>query len=90
MNYKVALSPHALKEYKKLNQTIRPQIQEGIDALRKSPVTGSKVKQLKGRLREYYRYRSGDYRIIYAVHQKERVVFVDYIQHRKDVYRDAE
>ncbi len=90
MSYKVILSPHAIREYKKLNPTIRPQIHEGIDSLSKNPVAGSKIKRLKGRLKEYYRYRSGDYRIVYAVNQKEHIVFVDYIQHRKDIYREIE
>ncbi len=89
MSYKVVLSPHAIREYKKLNPTIQPQIQEGIGSLAKNPISGSKIKRLKGRLREYYRYRAGDYRIVYAVSQTERVIFVDYIQHRKDVYREA-
>ena len=89
MSYKVVLSPHAVREYKKLTPAIQPQIQEGIDSLVKNPVSGSKIKRLKGRLREYCRYRSGDYRILYSVNQKEHVVFVDYIQHRKDVYREA-
>ena len=90
MSYKVLLSPHAIREYKKLNPAIQPQIQEGIDSLSKNPIQGAKIKRLKGRLREYYRYRSGDYRIVYTVNQKEHVIFVDYIQHRKDVYREAE
>ena len=90
MSYKVLLSLHAIREYKKLSPVIQPQIQEGINSLAKNPVAGAKIKRLKGRLREYYRYRSGDYRIVYALHQKEHIVFVDYIQHRKDVYREAE
>ena len=90
MSYKATLSSHAAREYKKLNLTVRPQIQEGIDALTQNPISGSKIKRLKGRLREYYRYRAGDYRIVYVVNQKEHVVFIDYIQHRKDVYREAE
>ena len=86
MSYKVLLSPHAIREYKKLNPAIQSQIQEGIDSLAKNPIRGAKIKRLKGRLRDYYRYRTGDYRIVYAVSQKERIVFIDYAQHRKDVY----
>ncbi len=81
MSYKAALSPHAIRDYKKLNPEVRAQIQKGIDSLVKNPTSGSKIKRLKGRLREYYRYRSGGYRIIYAVNPKDRMVFVDYIQH---------
>ena len=87
MTYSVRLSPHAVREYKKLDPSIRPSIQAGIDALQRSPLAGPKIKRLKGRLQAHHRYRVGDYRIVYTVAQHEPVVYVDYIQHRKDVYR---
>ena len=87
MTYSVRLSPHAARDYKKLDLAMRPAIQTAIDSLQHQPLTGPKIKRLKGRLREYYRYRAGDYRIVYAVSLRERVVSIDYIQHRKDIYR---
>ena len=87
MTYSVQLSPHAAKDYKKLDPAIKLQVQAAIDALQHHPLQGPKIKRLKGRLRDYARYRVGDYRIVYAVVERERVVYVDYIQHRKDVYR---
>lgn len=87
MTYSVRLSPHAARDYKKLDPAIRPGIHTAIDSLQHQPLTGPKIKRLKGRLHDYYRYRIGDYRIVYAVSQRERVVFIDYIQPRKDVYR---
>ena len=51
-------------------------------------LSGPKIKRLKGRLRDYYRYRVGDYRIVTVVDPARHVVYVDYLQHRKDVYRD--
>ena len=90
MTYKVQLSPHAARQYKKLDPSIKFSIQVGIDALTHTPLTGSNIKQLKGRLHDYYRYRVGDYRIAYTVNHPDRLVYVDYIQHRKDVYRSTE
>lgn len=87
MTYKVQLSSHAVREYKKVDSSVKPQLQSGLDALQHNPLSGPKIKRLKGRLHEYYRYRVGDYRIVYVVDQRARVVHVDYIQHRKDVYR---
>ena len=66
---------------------MKPRIRAGLDALRTHPTDGTAIKRLKGHLREYFRYRVGDYRLVYTVEQKSRVVYVDYIQHRKDVYR---
>ena len=76
-----------MKAYHKLDASIKPAVQAGLDSLRQQPLSGPKIKRLKGRLREYLRYRVGDYRIVYTVDQRERVVCVDYLQHRKDVYR---
>lgn len=90
MTYKVQLSPHAVKEYKKLDPSIKSQVQAGLDALQHSPLHGPKIKPLKGRLHHYFRYRAGDYRVVYIVDQRERLVDVDYIQHRRDVYRGIE
>ena len=90
MIYKVQLSPHAARQYKKLDPSLKSSIQSGIDVLARSPLTGSHVKRLKGRLHEYHRYRIGDYRIVYTVSHQDRIVYVDYIQHRNDVYRSME
>ena len=88
MTYRIQISAHALREYKKLDPSVKPAVQAGIDALQRNPLSDPKIKRLKGQLHQYYRYRAGDYRIVYAVDRRNSVVYVDYIQHRKDVYRD--
>lgn len=35
----------------------------------------------------YYRIRSGDYRIIYEINKKDSKIIIHYIRHRKDVYQ---
>ena len=89
MTYSLRLSPQAVKQYTKLEASVKPAVQAALDALQAHPLHGPKIKRLKGRLREYFRYRVGDYRIVYIVDPRVRIVFVDYIQHRKDVYRSA-
>lgn len=44
-------------------------------------------KPLKGVLKGLFRYRWGDYRIIYTIEKAEARISVLYIGHRKDVYR---
>ena len=86
MTCSVKLSPHAARSYQKLDPSIRPRVQAAIDALQHHLPTGQ-IKRLKGRLHDYYRLRVGDYRVLYTVNRSEHLVWVDYIQHRKDVYR---
>ena len=88
MTYKVILSPHAAKDYRKLPPDVLPQVRGALDALQHEPIAGAKIKQLKGRLRAYHRYRVGDYRVVYVADSAQHIVYVDYVQHRRDVYRD--
>jgi mRNA interferase RelE/StbE len=55
-----------------------------IDALALDPRPAGAVK-LAGR--DDYRVRVGDYRIVYAVHDGERVVIIARVAHRREVYR---
>ena len=90
MTYRVIVSPHALRDYKKLPPEVKPAIRDAIAALQHAPLVGPKIKPLKGRLREYLRYRVGDYRIVYTVDRSQHIVYVDYLQHRRDVYREIQ
>ena len=89
MTYNVVFSPHAVRDYKKLPPELKSTIREAVEALAHDPLRGPKAKPLKGRLRAYWRYRVGDYRILYTVDDGQHLVYVDYLQHRRDVYRDA-
>jgi len=43
-------------------------------------------KPLKGEYQGYWRYRWGDYRIIYRISEREILIIILHISHRKDVY----
>ena len=44
------------------------------------------IKQLKGDLTGYYRYRVGDYRVVYCIDDEQKRVVVTVIAHRREVY----
>ena len=44
-------------------------------------------KPLKGDFQGYWRYRWGDYRVIYEIHDDTLVILVAKIGHRKDIYK---
>lgn len=46
-----------------------------------------KPKRLTGDLAGLYKLREGDYRIIYQVLHKEKIIVVHRIGHRSDIYR---
>ncbi len=43
-------------------------------------------KPLKGDFQGYWRYRWGDYRVIYKISQKDILILILRIAHRKEVY----
>lgn len=76
------------KKLKKLGSTASKQIIHYLKntiALANNPRQYGKV--LKGSLREYWRYRTGDYRIICEIKDDKIFVRVVDVGHRKDVYK---
>ena len=86
MVYKVQFSPHAIREYKKLEPSVKTEIQKAVSILERQPFAGPDIKKLKGRLRAYYRYRIKDYRMVYFIEKSAHFIFVETIQMRKDAY----
>jgi len=71
------ISESALRELKK--------IQLAIDALSENPhPVGNK--KLKGEYQNFYRIRIGDYRVLYSIKDKIKIIDIRQIGHRKDIY----
>jgi mRNA interferase RelE/StbE len=82
--YSVEIVSKAEKEYLRLPQAVKNRFQEIILSLEKDPRPfGSK----KLRETDYYRIRSGDYRIVYSVDEKSREIKILSMGHRKEIYR---
>jgi mRNA interferase RelE/StbE len=54
--------------------------------LRNNPFFGPNIKKLKGELRDFYRFRLGNYRLFYKVDSNKVIVFIIDIHDRKDSY----
>jgi len=85
VTYRVTLAPSAARELRQLDPRARRRIQGAIELLARDPKPPAAI-QLVGGAGEW-RVRTGDYRIIYEVHDDELIVLVLRIGHRKDVYR---
>lgn len=81
--YTALLSKKAQKQLDKLSdQTAKPII-AAIAALENNPRPMG-YKKLRGR--EAYRIRAGNYRVIYDIYDKELIVDIITLGHRKDIY----
>lgn len=84
MQYRLILSRDAQKSLNKLGVVLRNKVLRVLDALVDDPQVG---KKLRGELDGYWSVRAWPFRIIYQIKQKQLIVFVLIIKHRKDAYR---
>ena len=84
MTYAVKIAPAAERQLRKLDAPVRRRIQAAIDLLSAEP-RPSKAIQLVGGAGEW-RVRTGDYRIIYEIHEDHLIVLVLRLGHRREIY----
>lgn len=84
-DYRIELAPSAARQLRKLDPQARRRIQAAIDLLILDPRPPG-AKQLSGGEGEW-RVRTGDYRIVYGIHDQELVVLVLALGHRRDIYK---
>ena len=83
--YKVAYLNSVEEDLKKLDKTTARKILNRIETyLACDPKELGKP--LKGEFQGYWRYRWGDYRVIYKISEREILIIVLRISNRKDVY----
>ncbi|NJL92186.1 MAG: type II toxin-antitoxin system RelE/ParE family toxin [Coleofasciculaceae cyanobacterium SM2_1_6] len=86
--YEVLLHPDAQKFYAKANKSLVKKIAKCLQQLEQEPRSHPNIKSLKGEYSGLYRYRIGDYRIIYSIEDELVQVFVITIAHRSQVYEN--
>jgi len=84
VKYQVRIIPSAEKEMDKLPALIHRRVSRRIFLLEDNPRPEG-TKKLSGR--EEYRLRAGDYRVLYTIDDKQHVVTVFAVGHRREVYR---
>jgi mRNA interferase RelE/StbE len=88
VNWVYRFDARALKELKKLGRQAQEQIIVYLDKRIAGPADPRRFgKALKADLAGLWRYRVGDYRILCQIQDREVVVLVIAIGHRREVYR---
>ncbi|AFZ25372.1 addiction module toxin, RelE/StbE family [Cylindrospermum stagnale PCC 7417] len=84
--YSVKLSPDAEEFYAGVDKSLAKKIARCFEILEKEPRNYPNIKPLRGELSGYYRYRVGDYRVIYEIDDELNQVTIIFIEHRSRVY----
>lgn len=84
MSYRVEVAPAAVRQLRKLDRVAQRRVQAAIELLAEQPRPNG-AKKLAGGDGEW-RVRTGDYRIIYEIHDKVLHVLVVAVGQRRDIY----
>ena len=84
--YEVLLHPDAEKVYADADKVLARKIARCLQQLEQTPRSHPNIKALKGSYAGYYRYRVGDYRVVYSIEDEKIQIFVIAIAHRREVY----
>ena len=84
--YAVDLSQKSQKFLDKLNEHIRQRIKERLKRLSEQPIPSDAKFIGRDKGEKVFKYRIGDYRALYKVKEKEKVVLVAKIDKRPRVY----
>lgn len=85
MTYRVEFSPSAARQLRKLDGTARRRVQAAVELLATEPRPNG-AKKLVGGEGEW-RVRTGDYRIVYEIHDGVLLVLVLALGHRREIYQ---
>jgi mRNA interferase RelE/StbE len=84
--YDIDLRPRARRSLRQFDAATQKIIADAIDGLATQPKPPG-VQALKGH-RPWLRTRVGDYRIIYVVDDRSRMITIAEIGHRREIYRN--
>lgn len=84
MRAKITVRKQVRKKLLKLPRHIHTKVINCLDVISLNPLIGIK---LQGELLEYYKFRVGDYRIVYRFDTKRKLVEIVKIEHRQGVYK---
>ncbi len=85
MKYSVEFRPAVLKNLKRFPKKDLVKIRKKIEELG-SNLPSPNITKMKGK-NPFHKIRSGDYRIIYEIHDDKVIILIVKIGHRRDVYK---
>jgi len=85
--YELFLTHEARRFYEHASEAMVRKLNRCFDLLRENPYDHPNIKALKGPLAGHFRYRLGDYRVLYRIDKQKNQVVVLLIIHRRKAKR---
>ena len=84
MTYRVEVAAAAVRQLRKLDRAAQRRVQGAIELLAAEPRPNGATKLVGGD--GEWRVRTGDYRIVYEIHDNVLLVLVVAVGHRREIY----
>jgi mRNA interferase RelE/StbE len=84
--YQIKLSKQAVKFLNKLNDPLLLNLKSKLTTLAHYPDCNLDIKVMKGEYKGYFRIRVGSIRVIFYPDDKSKIIYVDAINFRGDIY----
>ncbi len=85
--FKIIVHKRALKYLNKLTSFRKTKIKKLLTELINNPIQREDVRPMLGEWKGYYRIKIGNIRLIFWVDQVKKIIYVDHIGPRGDVYK---
>lgn len=85
-NWEIILTRPSEKIYEKSDKEMKKRLDNCFGELEKDPLYSINIKPLTGKLKGLYRYRVGDWRVIYRISRETKVVEIIAILPRGNAY----
>jgi mRNA interferase RelE/StbE len=83
----VLVTDKARRFYENAGAPLQQKLMWVFKLLADTPKRHPQIKPLKGSWRGYYRFRIGDYRVVYSIDDAKKTVIIHIIAHRREVYQ---
>lgn len=84
--YRIDLSEEATQFFEAASAKLQKRLDRAFGQIKSNPRFHPNIKPLKGNYVGYYRYRVGNYRIIYSIDDETIRVLVTTVSHTSEVY----
>jgi mRNA interferase RelE/StbE len=85
VTYRIELAPAAARQLRKLDLSARRRVQAAIELLTDNPRPSGATRLVGGE--GEWRVRTGNYRVIYEIHDEVLLVLVVAVGHRREIYK---
>jgi mRNA interferase RelE/StbE len=85
--FNIELTKSSIKALESFDGKTQEKVYKALQTLKTNPYHDHRIRKLRGELKDRFRYRIGDLRIVYKVVDESKTIFVEAIGTRGSIYK---